>query len=614
MSDAVRGQVREVLQAVREHIEAVARDPAARTVYGHPPSEPVQPTLRIVSPLAEGADRLVALLAREAGYALTVVLPFSRTDYEKDFATADSRSEFDRLLDEAALESRPVLTLDGVRGDAETRSYEAVGRLVVRNCDLLIAVWDGRPARGRGGSGDIVGFATRFGPPVWWIDTTGGNPPRLLRSRSDLRAPHRAPRGAQAASLLAEIVARMLLPPRMERPGHSLIGRSVHALYRFGRTLPGAVGRHVQRHLEPYHDGLLAYLRERPPRKNPLWQLFDRGHRRIGGVPTPVPPPRTPPAGPGAYWDALFRPADLAASAYGDRYRSSYLWIFGLASLAVVCAVASLANAALKPAATLCELWLLLTILALVAVNERRNWHGRWIAYRLLAELCRKQGSLALFGWSLPPPALRHTLPMEQAENAELGPAETWVAWYFNAAVRASPMPTGSLCEPELIAARAYLRTTLVEEQRAYHADRRMRSRRAGAWLVQGGEYAFFATLGLVMIKLLLLWLSGDHQDAGSEGMHAIIVALGASAAVLPAIAAAFVGIRAYAELELLESQSARMAHAMSEAAVRIDSLDLAQPLASQDLAAEVFDVSAIMLQEVAGWADLFRVKNVETG
>lgn len=616
----IRQQIRDVLLAVKAQAEAVARDPAAQAAYRHAPPAPLQPVLRVISPLAEGADRLVASVAMEIGYKLDVALPFAQAEYAKDFSDAASRTDFDRLLSEGVPEDRAALALDGARGDNETRSYEAVGRLVVRNCDLLIAVWNGRPARGRGGTGDIVRFAARFGPPVWWIDATGAVPPRLLRSGSDLRAPDQAPQGAHAASRLADIVRWMLLPPRIHRHGHSLIGRLVHMLHALGRRLPGFIGRSLHYRLEPYHDPLQIYLHEEPLPESPFWRLYDRGYRLVGGAPNvPVQLPASTPAGPATYWEALYRPADRAAAAYGARYRSSYLWIFGLASLAVACAVVSLAHEPLKPLATLGEAALLLVILALVAVNERRNWHGRWIAYRLLAELCRKQGALALLGWSLPPPSLRRSLPADPVEGAEPGPAETWVGWYFNAAARASPLPTGGFGEPQLSAARDYVRTTLIEEQRLYHLDRRVRSQRVGAWLVRAGEYAFFATLVFVLTKLLLLWLAGHHGSDGLEGdgsnaLHAVIVALGAIAAVLPAASAAFVGIRAYAELELLENQSARMASVMSEAAVRIDRLDLARPLASQDLAAEVFDVSADMLQEVGGWADLFRVKAVEAG
>ena len=39
------------------------------------------------------------------------------------------------------------------------RAYEQVGRHVVDHCDVLIAVWDGKPSRGRGGTAEIVAYA-----------------------------------------------------------------------------------------------------------------------------------------------------------------------------------------------------------------------------------------------------------------------------------------------------------------------------------------------------------------------------------------------------------------------------------------------------------------------
>jgi hypothetical protein len=38
-------------------------------------------------------------------------------------------------------------------------AYFAAGKLIVNRCDLLLAVWDGQPAGGLGGTGDIVGYA-----------------------------------------------------------------------------------------------------------------------------------------------------------------------------------------------------------------------------------------------------------------------------------------------------------------------------------------------------------------------------------------------------------------------------------------------------------------------
>lgn len=52
--------------------------------------------LTLLSPLAEGADRLAARVALESGVRLIVPLPMPRELYERDFPT--SRAEFDRLL------------------------------------------------------------------------------------------------------------------------------------------------------------------------------------------------------------------------------------------------------------------------------------------------------------------------------------------------------------------------------------------------------------------------------------------------------------------------------------------------------------------------------------
>ncbi|MGW4103078.1 hypothetical protein [Streptomyces sp. NPDC004976] len=46
------------------------------------------------------------------------------------------------------------------------QAYLGAGRWIVDHCDRLIAVWDGRPARGLGGTGNVVANARRTGVPV----------------------------------------------------------------------------------------------------------------------------------------------------------------------------------------------------------------------------------------------------------------------------------------------------------------------------------------------------------------------------------------------------------------------------------------------------------------
>lgn len=157
--------------------------------------------LRCLSPLAEGADQLfarVALDMRDAARAdgvavsLEIPIPFSQREYLANFETGradDPVASFRALADAAG---NGIMEIDGATGDTETTvsSYEAVGRLVVRNADLMIAVWDPQlPPRGRGGTRDTVAFALACGTPVWCIDPAGRLADRFLEPEGDGTAP-----------------------------------------------------------------------------------------------------------------------------------------------------------------------------------------------------------------------------------------------------------------------------------------------------------------------------------------------------------------------------------------------------------------------------------------
>ncbi|MDF0601111.1 RyR domain-containing protein [Psychromarinibacter sp. C21-152] len=125
----------------------------------------------VVSPLAEGADRLVARRAMALLDArLTAVLPFRMDLYRQDFVhtgganaaerTRHSLAEFQHLLDEATtVFELPALAEDTDIDQLRTRQYEAAGAWLLQHCDRMVLVWDGNPARGQGGTGDVAGWA-----------------------------------------------------------------------------------------------------------------------------------------------------------------------------------------------------------------------------------------------------------------------------------------------------------------------------------------------------------------------------------------------------------------------------------------------------------------------
>lgn len=544
------------------------------------------PTFRLLSPLAEGADRLVAETALPLGYVLESPLPFTQTDYETDFpATAP---EFRALLAQAAHK----LELDGGRGDDENRSYESVGRHVVRNSDLLIAIWNGRPAQGRGGTGDIVRFAIRSGVPVWWLPSNGTEPPRLLRTPRELREPHRAPVADTAERAVRELLRRAILPPWEPPPHpHTVIGRIVQSCLRLFRQ-----------RTSPLND----YLHESAAPPAGIWRTYARFMNWITSHPPCATTAMLPPQGSiETYWHNLYTPADTLSQAYGDRYRSSYLIIFALAFIAVICAVFGLAFHPVAMPFTWIEMLVLAMIAGLVVGNHVLRWHDRWISYRLLSELCRKQQVLAPLGWSLPNWEVDRLATSDATDpHATAAQRDAWIAWYFTAARRAAPLPSGALATATLQRARDVGRA-LMQEQNSYHAMRRFRSNEAARRLGNLGDWFFILTLIGVAAKLALL---------GTDAERMTISLVGILCALLPAASAGFVGIRAYAEFELLAHQSARMQAAMQAALAELDTLQLDRPLASQDLGAEFYEVATSMLQDISGWAQLFRLKVVETG
>jgi hypothetical protein len=125
----------------------------------------------VVSALAEGADRLVAhrLLARK-GTRLVAVLPLAREEYETDFRTDASREEFRGLL---------ALAKEVVEVPPEPnreRAYEIGGHVVLDRADVLVAVWDGQGAQGRGGTGTVVAAARERGLPLAWVHAGNRKP------------------------------------------------------------------------------------------------------------------------------------------------------------------------------------------------------------------------------------------------------------------------------------------------------------------------------------------------------------------------------------------------------------------------------------------------------
>lgn len=103
-----------------------------------------------LSCLADGADTLFARAVLDADGTLIAIIPAA--EY-RDGLPAEHHPTYDALLAEAA----DVIRLDHQASDSQAHMDASVR--MISEADELLAVWDGKPARGYGGTADIVDAA-----------------------------------------------------------------------------------------------------------------------------------------------------------------------------------------------------------------------------------------------------------------------------------------------------------------------------------------------------------------------------------------------------------------------------------------------------------------------
>ena len=120
----------------------------------------IQPPLVGVSSLAIGADQLFAEVIFSLGGQLEVIIPYPEYDHSFDQTSLIGYKYF--------LSKSKSTQLERVGTDEDC--YLAAGELIVKSSEILVTIWDGLPAHGRGGTSDVVQFALNNRVPVYHID------------------------------------------------------------------------------------------------------------------------------------------------------------------------------------------------------------------------------------------------------------------------------------------------------------------------------------------------------------------------------------------------------------------------------------------------------------
>jgi hypothetical protein len=117
-----------------------------------------------VTCLARGADQVFARVVLDLGGSVQVVLPAA--DYRAQKVKPDNAAEFDELISKAI----GVHTMPFAQSNSD--AYMRASEHVLSSIDALIAVWDGQPSGGYGGTADVVHAARlqRIPVTIVWPD------------------------------------------------------------------------------------------------------------------------------------------------------------------------------------------------------------------------------------------------------------------------------------------------------------------------------------------------------------------------------------------------------------------------------------------------------------
>ena len=310
--------------------------------------------LRVISALAEGADRLVAGVALAQGCELIVPLPMAAQEYEQDFP--DSVGEFRELLARVPpanvfVVPQPRLPATATPQELRDAQYLEVGIYVASESHVLLALWDGVRNKAVAGTAEVVRFKLEG-----QIHSDG----RALDA--DDRGPvYRIPTPRAGSGVSADVPPEWLYPSDSSPELMATVCRRIDRFNRDALRIP------VPEALVADAAGLLPQISARPP--------GDRGLART------------------------FAAADTLARGYQRLTHAVLRVIIGLA-MALALTFEVYAELLPRREVPVVYLMIFMSIAALYLWQKRLDAQGRYLDYRALAEALRVQFYWRLAGLS----------------------------------------------------------------------------------------------------------------------------------------------------------------------------------------------------------------------
>ncbi len=344
--------------------------------------------LEVLSPLAEGADRLVARVALELGIRLMVPLPMHKDLYLEDFEEPQSRDEFDALIAQGQPFEVPEWPMPDSPPDPSTErelQYARLGVFIASHCHILLALWDGMSSSQIGGTAQVIEFHQRDYMPG--VSEQRGEPSlNLINDESDL-VYHLTCSRRQHAEPLARAGEASWLTLDETNPRTAVLPERYHRVFT---------------RIAEFNTDALAHEK-----------AIERESWALSTATDPVPQ--------GAHRiEKAFRAADVLALRFQRRYYRAIRTMLGVAAAAGFCFVA-FADLPNQDLMIYPYLGLFGVGIAVFYIEQRGGWHRRYLDYRALAESLRIEFYWAVAGVTTPAPTKYNHDSYLSKQDVELG-------------------------------------------------------------------------------------------------------------------------------------------------------------------------------------------------
>ncbi len=390
------------------------------------------PCLRLITGLAEGADALagevlLGSMIEGVDLRLAAVLPGSIESYRssraKDFLPEFDRQlaaceyvlcgdgRYERAAEDAAPETKAFADLCRARG------YRLQSRLLLRQADMLLAVFDPLAKGAIGGTAETVEAALAFELPVLVINPTNGA--AALRLPSDGAPPN-------WAAILSNPLANDPIWERLNLTVDSLLGGP--------RADEGQIDAKVLEKFFAVDQAQSDWGRKFQARANKAWKrLQNRFELHLPGKPKLSTTAES--EGQVCNWRERAKKLNYV---YSDCYRGGFWMNIRRAFLAVLLATSALVvslyakgtwSYAILLGLAAAEFYVVYQMAQTIHRANSKRWSERAVDFRYLAERFRSLYFLPAVG-SYQPVVSAH--PHSDARLSRQGPAD----WFFNACLR----------------------------------------------------------------------------------------------------------------------------------------------------------------------------------